>query len=52
MKKPFTYVQVDTKDILDKGTLGTELCRIFSLLKLPIYQWKFCESISRFRFIS
>ncbi|MEO0116934.1 MAG: helix-turn-helix domain-containing protein [candidate division WOR-3 bacterium] len=51
IKEPFSHAQVDTKDILNKATLGTELYQKFSLLKLPRYQWTFCESISRFRFL-
>ncbi|MEO0097435.1 MAG: hypothetical protein ABIK78_05000, partial [candidate division WOR-3 bacterium] len=52
IEEPFSHAQVDTKDILDKATLGTELYQKFSLLKLPRYQWTFCESISSFRFLS
>ena len=44
--------QVDTKDILDKGTLGTRLWDHLRKHRLPRYQWTFLEARSRFRFLT
>ena len=51
-KTPFTLAQVDTKDILDKKTLGTKRWNHICKNGLPRYQWTFCEGISRFRFLA
>lgn len=49
---PFALAQVDTKDIMDKNTLGTELWTHIARCRLPRYQWTFCEAKSRLRFIA
>jgi len=49
---PFSLVQVDTKDILDKGTLGTKLWTHMLRQRLPRYQWTFCEAKTRLRFLA
>jgi len=38
-EEPFRLAQVDTKDILDKGTLGTRLWDHLRKHHLPRYQW-------------
>jgi len=48
----FSLAQVDTKDILDKGTLGTKLWTHMVKKKLPRYQWTFCEGKTRLRFLA
>ena len=50
-KKPFQLAQVDTKDIYDKGTLGTEIYTHLWRNKLPRYQWTFLEGKTRLRFL-
>lgn len=49
---PFSLVQVDTKDILDKGTLGTQLWDHLRKRRLPRYQWTWCEGKTRLRFLA
>ena len=49
---PFSLAQVDTKDILDKGTLGTRLWSHLLRKRLPHYQWTFCEAKTRLRFLA
>ena len=49
---PFRLAQVDTKDILDKGTLGTKLWDHLRKHRLPRYQWTFLEARTRFRFLA
>lgn len=51
-KQPFSLAQVDTKDVLDKGTLGTKRWQHMLEYALPRYQWTFCEARSRFRFLA
>ena len=50
VEQPFSLAQVDTKDILDKGTLGTTLWTHMLRKRLPRYQWTFCEGKTRMRF--
>ncbi|MDD5453496.1 MAG: helix-turn-helix domain-containing protein [Candidatus Bipolaricaulis sp.] len=49
---PFRLAQVDTKDILDKGTLGTKLWDHLRKHRLPRYQWTFLEGRTRLRFLA
>lgn len=49
---PWTLVQVDTKDIMDKQTLGTTLWTHVLRCRLPRYQWTRCEAKSRLRFLA
>ena len=51
-EEPFRLSQVDTKDILDKGTLGTRLWDHLRKHRLPRYQWTFLEARSRFKFLA
>lgn len=51
-REPFSFIQADTKDILDKKTLGTKRWTHICRNHLPRYQWTFCEGISRFRFLA
>jgi len=51
-ERPFQLAQVDTKDIYDKVTLGTEICTHLWRNKLPRYQWTFCEGKTRLRFLA
>ena len=51
-EKPFRLAQVDTKDILDKGTLGTKLWDHLRKRRLPRYQWTFLEGRTRLRFLA
>lgn len=51
-QQPFCLAQVDTKDILDKGTLGSKLWDHLRKRRLPRYQWTFCEGKSRLRFLA
>jgi transposase len=48
---PFSLVQVDVKDILDKDSLGTERWQHIRSTQLPRYQWTFCEASTRLRFL-
>jgi len=48
---PFSLVQVDVKDILDKHTLGTDLWQHLRTTHLPRYQWTFCDATTRLRFL-
>jgi putative transposase len=48
----FSLAQVDVKDVLDKGTLGTKLWDHMRKHRLPRYQWTFCEGRSRLRFLA
>ncbi len=50
-RKVVNLTQVDTKDIYDKGTLGTDICTYLVRNKLPRYQWTFLEGKSRLRFL-
>ncbi|MCL0091974.1 helix-turn-helix domain-containing protein, partial [Dehalococcoidales bacterium] len=50
--EPFSLAQVDTKDILDKGTLGPKRWTHLLKRKLPRYQWTYLEGKSRLRFLA
>ena len=50
-KDPFMLAQVDTKDIYDKGALGSEIYTHLWREKLPRYQWTFLEGKTRIRFL-
>lgn len=47
---PFKLAQVDTKNIYDKGTLGTKIWTHITRTQVPRYQWTFCERRVRLRF--
>ena len=51
-EQPFRLAQVDTKDILDKGTLGTRLWDHLRKHHLHRYQWTFLEGRTRLRFLA
>jgi len=51
-ERPFALVQVDVKDILDKGTLGTKLWDHIRKKGLPRYHWTFLEGRTRLRFLA
>ena len=51
-KVPFSLIQADVKDILDKEALGTTLWQHIRSHKLPRYQWTACEGRSRLRFLA
>ena len=51
-EEPFALLQVDTKDIADKGTLGTKAVTHLFKAHLPRYQWTALEGRSRLRFIA
>ena len=51
-ESPFSLAQVDTKDVLDKGTLGTKLWTHMVRKRLPRYQWTFLEGKTRLRFLA
>ena len=51
-ERPFALVQVDVKNILDKGTLGTKLWDHIRKKGLPLYQWTFLEGRTRLRFLA
>ena len=49
---PFKLAQVDTKDIYDKGMLGTAIWTHITRKHIPRYQWTFCEGKTRTRFLA
>jgi len=51
-ERPFSLAQVDLKDVLDKGTLGTTLWDHYRKHRLPRYQWTFLEGRTRLRFLA
>jgi len=51
-EQPFSLAQVDVKDVLDKGALGTKLWDHLAKRKLPRYQWTFLEGRTRLRFLA
>ncbi|MGC8817544.1 MAG: helix-turn-helix domain-containing protein, partial [Candidatus Hadarchaeum sp.] len=51
-ERPFTLAQVDVKDVLDKGALGTKPWDHLAKRKLPRYQWTFLEGRTRLRFLA
>ena len=46
---PFTLIQADVKDILDKGALGTQRTTHLTRQGLPRYQWTACDGRTRLR---
>jgi len=52
VKEPFSLAQVDVKDILDKGALGTKIWTHMVRKRLPRFQWTFCEGKTRLRFLA
>lgn len=51
-EEPFKLIQVDTKDVRDKGALGTERVTHLDRRHLPRYQWTACDGRSRVRFLA
>ncbi len=51
-EEPFRLAQVDTKDILDKGTSGTKLWDHLRKHRLPRYPWTFLEGRTRFQLLA
>jgi len=51
-KAPFSLIQTDVKDILDKQALGPTLWDHLRKRHLPRYQWTACESLTRLRFLA
>jgi len=52
VEDPFSLIQTDAKDILDKGALGTQRTTHLRRHGLPRYQWTACESRTRLRFLA
>jgi transposase len=52
VEDPFSLIQTDGKDILDKGALGTQRTTHMLHHGLPRYQWTACESRTRLRFLA
>lgn len=52
VKDPFSLIQTDAKDILDKGALGTERTTHMLRQGLPRYQFTACDSRTRLRFLA
>jgi len=52
VEDPFSLIQTDAKDILDKGALGTKRTTHMLHHGLPRYQWTACESRTRLRFLA
>jgi len=51
-EEPFSLIQTDAKDILDKGALGTQRTTHMCRQGLPRYQWTACDSRTRLRFLA
>lgn len=51
-EEPFQLIQVDTKDVRDKGALGTALVAHLDRQHLPRYQWTARDGRSRIRFLA
>ena len=51
-EEPFQLIQVDTKDVRDKGALGTERVTHLDRGRLPRYQWTACDGRSRIRLLA
>ncbi|GBC95284.1 hypothetical protein HRbin16_01071 [bacterium HR16] len=51
-QRDYWLAQVDVKDILDKAALGTQLYERVKRLRLPRYQYTFCEARTRLRFVA
>ncbi|MCL0048458.1 helix-turn-helix domain-containing protein [Dehalococcoidia bacterium] len=52
VKAPFSLIQIDVKDIMDKATLGAERWDHIRKRRLPRYQWTWCEAKTRLRFLA
>lgn len=51
-QRDYWLAQVDVKEILDKAALGTSLYERVKRLRLPRYQYTFCEARTRLRFVA
>jgi transposase len=52
IEEPFTLIQTDVKDVLDKGALGTKIWQHIRAQHLPRYQWTACDGRTRLRFLA
>ena len=52
VQEPFSLLQTDLKDVLDKGALGKARWDHIRKHRLPRYQWTVCESRSRLRLLA
>jgi putative transposase len=52
VQEPFSLIQTDLKDILDKQALGTALWDHIRKHHLPRYQWTACDGRTRLRFLA
>ena len=52
VEQPFSLLQVDVKDIRDKGALGTPHVTHLGRQHLPRYQWTACDGRTRLRFLA
>ena len=52
VQEPFSLLQTDLKDILDKAALGKARWDHIRKHRLPRYQWTACESRSRLRLLA
>ena len=52
VEEPFSLIQTDVKDVLDKGALGTARWDHIRKRRLPRYQWTACDSRTRLRFLA
>ena len=51
VEKPFSLIQTDVKDVLDKEALGPTLWDHLRKHHLPRYQWTACDGRTRLRFL-
>jgi transposase len=52
VEEPFSLFQTDTKDVHDKGSLGTYLTTHLARHHLPRHQWTACDGRTRMRFLA
>ena len=52
VEKPFSLIQTDVKDVLDKQALGPALWDHLRKHHLPRYQWTACDGRTRLRFLA
>jgi transposase len=52
VEEPFSLIQTDVKDILDKQALGPALWDHLRKHHLPRYQWTACDGRTRLRFLA
>ena len=52
VEKPFSLIQTDVKDVLDKQALGPTLWDHLRKHHLPRYQWTACDGRTRLRFLA